>query len=57
MQVNKGSLDMLTEELITFMLSVAYGAVILMSHFDTDIIIHTDCTVLSLLGVFGEISF
>lgn len=37
--------------------SVAHGTVIMTSHFDIDIIIRTDCTMLLLIDVFGDISF
>lgn len=57
-QVNEGSLGMLTEVLAMFLLfSLAHGTVILTSHFETIKKMHTDCTMLSLIGVFGEISF
>lgn len=39
-----------------FAFHIAHGPVILTSYFDIDIIIPTDCTMLSLIDVFGDIS-
>lgn len=42
---------------LCFCFSVARGTVILTSHFETDIVIHADYTMLSLIAVFCELSF